>query len=98
MKEIMGYLTKTECHWKLIKYCGSEYHKPQTFIGDREFKAVIKFCCLMNRKIEFQIKKFSTWFWRLIISVGPPFNITSFKHLQTSNLHFGLANWTSGAS
>lgn len=60
MMGIMGHFTETECHWELIKKCGSEFHKPQAFIGNIEFTAVTKFCCLMNRKVEFQTKKFST--------------------------------------
>lgn len=60
MMEIFGHFTKAACHWELIKKCGSESQKLQAFIGNIEFRAVTKFCYLMNRKVEFQIKKFST--------------------------------------
>lgn len=58
--EIMGHFTKTAYHWELIKKYGSESQKLQAFICNIEFRAVTKFCYLMNRNAEFQIKKFST--------------------------------------
>lgn len=91
MMEIMGHFLKTECHWELIKKCDSESHKPQDFIDNIEIRAVTKFYYLMmNRKVEFQIKKFSAWFQKLIMSLGPPFNFWSFRSVQTSSLDFGL--------
>lgn len=100
MMEIMGHFPKAECLWEWIKKCASESHRTRALIGNIEFKAVTKFCYLMsrkgrgmNKKVEFQIKKFSTWFQKHW-PVGLPFNITSFNSLQTSSLQFGLKNWT----
>lgn len=93
MKEIMGHFTKTEGHWRLIKTKPWFWFPPDTgFHCQYRVQNFAKFCSLNNRKIEFQINRCSSWFWELIMSVGPLFNIRSFESLKSSNLHFGLEN------
>lgn len=66
MMELMDHFTKTECLWEWIKKCVSEPDKAQSLLGNIEFKAGTKCCYLVNRKgreknkkVEFQIEKFS---------------------------------------